>query len=179
VSAGDSAWDRAVRAHAIALERFLDCAAAVPPSKWSEPLAPGKWTPAEVVEHLVLAYETVGRELSGGAGMRVVLPGWKRLIARLFYLPRIIAGRGFPKGAKAPRETRPVSVRGTQAEVVSAMRSIASGVERQMLDAHGRAGRRLTHAYFGRMTFEQGMLMQVRHLDHHRAQLDALAARIA
>ena len=176
---GSSSWNQAVRAHAEALERFVETASAIPASRWSEPLAPGKWSPAEVTEHLVLAYETVGRELSGGAGMRLVLPAWKRLVARLFYLPGIINGRGFPKGARAPRETRPTAVRGNQTEVLAALRSIASSVERQMGDGKDNANRRLTHAYFGHMTFDQGIRMQARHLDHHRAQLDAVRARVS
>ena len=61
--------------------------------------AEGKWTPAQIVQHLILGYEAGLRELDGGVGLTVVVPWWKRIALRWTILPRILAGR-FPAGAR-------------------------------------------------------------------------------
>ena len=54
--------DRAARA-------LIAAAEAVGESRWSEPVAPGKWSAAQILEHLLATYDVVLRELSGGSGM--------------------------------------------------------------------------------------------------------------
>ena len=61
--------------HRAAIEAFARTAESVDPAVWNLPRAEGKWTPAQVVQHLILSYEAGLRELDGGAGMTVVVPG--------------------------------------------------------------------------------------------------------
>lgn len=64
-------WGALQADHVASLAAFRAAAAEYPPERWDAPLAPGKWTPAQVAEHLRLSYEVLGRELAGGTGLRL------------------------------------------------------------------------------------------------------------
>ncbi|MDQ3389211.1 MAG: hypothetical protein M3483_06885, partial [Gemmatimonadota bacterium] len=54
---GEGKWLRTVEEHHAALAAFLRAAEAWPGETWLVPLGEGKWTPAQVTEHLALAYD--------------------------------------------------------------------------------------------------------------------------
>lgn len=158
----------ALRLHSESAVDLLRRAGAVPRDQWSRPLAAGKWTPAQVMEHLTLAYDVMLRELSGGPGMRVRTSPWLRLVLRWTVMPRLLRGGPFPK-AHAPRETVPSGAAMDQTAAIEAFRSRAAQFE----DAVQTAGRRvkLTHAYFGRMRLTDFVVLCARHIIHHGRQL--------
>jgi DinB superfamily len=143
----------------------------VPAEKWLTPRAEGKWSPAELLEHLNLAFDVMLRELSGGPGMQVRTRLWQRILLRLTMVPRILRGRGFPQGARAPKETRPVLTSVDQKTAIAGFRDRAARFEIAAAAAH-QAGRvRLTHAYFGKASIKNSALLCARHIQHHRQQL--------
>jgi uncharacterized damage-inducible protein DinB len=152
-----------------------DAAAAaqrIPPDKWMRPRADGKWSPAEVVEHVNLAYDAFLQELAGGAPMKVKTKAWQRVLLRFTMVPKILRGGGFPKGARAPRETRPESPNPDQAAAVASFTKRAAEFEKAVARARDSGKRvRLTHAYFGAMTLEHSVVLLARHLEHHARQL--------
>ena len=152
--------DRAARA-------LIAAAGAVGESRWSEPVAPGKWSAAQILEHLLATYDVVLRELAGGSGMRVRTPYWQQLLLRLAVAPRILRGRGFPRGAPAPRELRP-------GEGVARQHGLALFEERvrqfESAATRASAGQRITHAYFGKASVPTGVLLCARHIEHHTSQ---------
>jgi hypothetical protein len=154
--------------HAKAVDDLVAKAEAVPEQEWFDPLGPGKWSPADVLAHLVSTHDTLLRELSGGPGMAIRTKWWQMWLLRVTLLPGMLAGGPFPKGAVAPRETRTGAVR-DRTESVGLFRLRAAE-----LDAAARAakeGQRITHAYFGSASVAHGMLLCTRHIQHHAAQL--------
>src|SRR6187401_2522596 len=145
--------DRAVAWHRRAAVSFVDTLEAVPEERWTEPLAAGKWTVAQLAEHIALSYSTALEALAGGPGMRMVLPWWKTQFLRLTVLRRILAGRGFPEGAPAPREIRPGKTPAERGPAIAGLRARLDELEQALAAAP--ADQRLPHAYFGMLRYEQ------------------------
>ena len=165
-------WEDVMQLHNTAAQELLSTAERVPAQKWLVPRAEGKWSPAEVVEHLNLAYDVFMRELGGEPGMQIRTKLWQRVLLKVTMVPRILAGRGFPVGARAPRETRPALTSTDQGAAIAAFRDRAGRFEVAAAEAQsGRPRTRLTHAYFGRMSLRDSVLICARHIQHHQKQL--------
>jgi hypothetical protein len=161
-------WSEALRAHGTAASAFAAEAEAVEPESWDRPWAEGKWSPAEITDHLICAYDVLLREIGGGGGMKVRTRLWLRLILRLTYMPRILRGGWFPARAPAPREIRPSKTPRGQQDGVALFRQRAKDFETAVRD---KPEARVTHAYFGTLAPADGVLFCARHIEHHRNQL--------
>ncbi|HSN68322.1 MAG TPA: DinB family protein, partial [Thermoanaerobaculia bacterium] len=96
---------------------------------------------------------------------------WQRILLRFTLVPKILRGGAFPKSARAPRETRPQMPEHGQAEAIARFQERAARFNDAASDPrHTRA--RLTHAYFGRSSVTESMVLCARHIEHHRAQLE-------
>ena len=165
----------ALEDHRRALRDVLAVLESVPEPLWGKSLAAGKWTVAELAEHLALSYEIALDGLTGGPGMRQVLPWWKTRFLRLTVLRRILRGRGFPEGAPAPRELRPGKDPMDRDQGIERLRAKAAEAEGALESAPDSA--RVPHAYFGLLTSEQILGVQTAHLDHHRTQIEGFLWR--
>src|SRR5688572_31383601 len=105
----DMKCEDALRMHSEAAARLIESAKLVRADVWLAPHAPGKWSPAEIVEHLNATYDVLTRELEGGTGMKVLTKPWQRLLLRWTIYRKILRKGLFPKGARAPREIRPAT----------------------------------------------------------------------
>jgi hypothetical protein len=162
------ALNRARELHSTAVASFVESARLVPADAWHEPIAEGKWSPAEVLAHLVCTCDTVLGELRGGSGMNVRTRFWARLLLRLTIVPGLLRGKPFPKGAVAPRDTRPAKGLDRE-EGLEIFRLRASELDEAARAA--RPGQKVTHAYFGSSGVADGVLLCARHIQHHTAQL--------
>jgi hypothetical protein len=165
-------WDEVRSLHASAVESFASMAAAIDDVRWHEPRAAGSWSPAEITEHLTMAYDVLLRELAGGEGMRVRTKWWQRLVLRVTVLPKLL-GRGvFPKGVRAPRELRPTVRERDRTAALSLFRESAAAFEIAVEKGRSGAGRTtVTHPFFGTASVERALLFNARHVEHHRRQL--------
>ncbi|HEX7705349.1 MAG TPA: DinB family protein [Thermoanaerobaculia bacterium] len=165
-------WDEVRRVYSDAVEGVVNAASAIPAEAWLAPRDEGKWSPAEIVEHLTLACEVLLRELEGGEGMRVRTSWWQRVLLRVTMVPRLLSGKPFPAGARAPRETRPELRSEDQASAIARFRERSGALESAAAEGV-MGGRRvyLTHAYFGRAPVEKALLLSARHIEHHLRQL--------
>ena len=171
-----SAWPELRRAHEAAVRAFTDAAAAIPARAWLRPSAEAKWCAAEIVEHVALGMDVMATDLRGGPRMAMRLRGWKLFVARHYYARRILRGRGFPAGARAPRETRPQQPPPDRAAALErlerATTALMTEVERTLL-AEPRTT--VQHAYFGKLTIHEAIMLSAQHMMHHRAQLAEIA----
>jgi hypothetical protein len=161
-------WPEALRIHGSAASAFAAAAEAVEPEAWDRPIAEGKWSPAQITDHLIQTYDVVLCEIRGGRGMKVRTRLWMRLFLRLTFMPRILRGGWFPAHAPAPPEIRPEKTSRGQQDGVALFRQRA-----QEFDAavQGRPEARATHAYFGVLAPAEGVLFCARHIEHHARQL--------
>ncbi len=165
-------WAEAQQLHSRAASDAVAMAEQIPTNKWLVPRADGKWSPAEIVEHLTLAYEVLLGELAGGPGMQIRTRLWQRLMLRLTILPKLMRGAPFPAGVRAPRETRPAITSPDQAQAIARLRDRAARFDAAASESWRSNPRtRLTHAYFGRSTVDNAMVLCARHIQHHEKQL--------
>jgi DinB superfamily len=168
-----SDWALLLTKHSEAVEGFRRAADHLTGERWLRPLAPGKWTPAEVTSHVTQAYRVVCGELAGKPGMRLVGSRFRRLILRLTVLPRLLAGQAFPPGVRAPRETRPVDIITDPGEALSKLEEWAHALEHQLTGLASSDRACLSHAYFGPLSARQGIRLLTVHTRHHAWQLEA------
>ena len=172
---GASRLAAALDEHAAAARDFAARAAAVPEAEWDRPRAPGKWSPAQEVEHVALAVETFAADLRGEPAMRVVVPPARRVVLRALVLPYILWAGRFPVAARAPRETRPTRSEGAaggKAELVGRLRAAVRSLEAALGPAEQvDARRRVTHAYFGSLDLRRALRLSTVHTRHHARRL--------
>ena len=165
-------WESAHKLHVDAAADFTDAASRIPSDRWLAPRGEGKWSPAEIVEHVSLAYDVMLREISGGPGMAIRTRLWQRLLLRVYMVPGLLRGKPFPKGARAPKETRPTLSTTDQNAAITALRDKAARFDAAAVEAQGSGRRvRLTHAYFGAASLRNAVIPCARHVQHHRKQL--------
>lgn len=154
--------------HRRSIAAFVAAAEAVPEDAWEVPLEEGKWSPAQVAEHLRLSYEVIRAELRGEGGFRVRVAWWLRPILRLAYLRQILREGRFHVKARAPREARPGPGPFPRGEVLARFREGAVETE-GMLAENPRA--RVTHHVFGRLGAGDGLRLLTAHNAHHTSQI--------
>lgn len=167
-------WTDVVALHRRAAAEFAASArrAAADESVWSASYAPGKWSPAQIVQHLVLAFEAVQRELHEGVPMKLRTRAWHRLILRLTLQRTLMHGGAFPRGARSPREARPGDEAGPAEELIARFEQLNDELLVELDDARTSSpDLRLLHPYFGRLTVTDMTYVSARHIQHHEAQL--------
>jgi hypothetical protein len=138
---------------------------------WLRPIAPQKWSPALITEHVTLGIEAFTDDAAGRAHMALKLNAWKRFVARMMYLRRVLRTGVFPPHVPSPRETRPSSTPHAQSDAVENLERAARTLE-TTLRAHPDPARcRLTHPYFGRLPLITALRLLTLHARHHLAQL--------
>ena len=143
-----------------------------PLESWQQAPA-GKWTPAQIVEHLALAVEMSATTFTA---RRTKEPMTRRGTTLLEKLGRVFTfGLGrFPPGLKAPdRTTPPPRVDGPAAEAHfrNALAAWAA-MERELLPAR-RRDLFVKHPRLGDLTIEEWARFHVVHARHHARQIRA------
>jgi uncharacterized damage-inducible protein DinB len=177
VNAND-AFLRAAEEHREAVATCASAIRAVGEESWNLSAEAAKWSPAQIAEHLAVAYEPLLSELDGGAGFRPRAPWWMRPILRWTFLPRILAGR-FPTGVRAPSEVRPVATSRGPREGAQRLKERSEvfldrlSRERQNRRPH------FTHPYMGRLSDVEALRFLTSHAHHHRRQLPGSLGYVA
>ena len=171
----ESRWRAAVDEHQAALAAYVEAAAALPEGAWTRPWADGKWTPAEITEHLLMTYRVFIGEVNGGPAMRLKLTPFRRRLLKMLMLPHMLYHRTFPRGARAPRELRPdPATLPDQADGVVQMRALGERYAQEAERARAAGWDHVTHPYFGAIDLTRGMCLCAVHLEHHTRQLRAV-----
>lgn len=161
----------ALDAHRAAVGDFLSAAERVAEAQWAVPREEGKWSPADIAEHLAIAYDVLIDEMNGGPGMRVVTTWWQRLLLDFTVVPKLLMTGEFPKGARAPREVRPANVPAAKDAAFARLRQRSEEFNAR-IEAFAKNGSgRLTHAYFGKKKLIDVVRFCEVHVAHHRRQL--------
>jgi uncharacterized damage-inducible protein DinB len=164
-------FEEAAADHRAAIDDVVRAIEAVDAGAWMRARSPGKWSPAEIAQHLVLSYGPPTAELQGGLGFAVRLSWWKRAVIRATVLPRILVQGKFPRGAPAPRESRPKSGIASPGEAVQRLHESSRRFADLLAQEHSSRDVRLTHPYFGKLTAPQILRLAAVHIRHHGAQL--------
>jgi hypothetical protein len=157
--------------HEKALAEFLESAEALRPDNWNHAMHAGKWSPAEIVEHVRLSFVALRDSVQGGPKRPPVLTGWKAAIARWFFMPKILRTGRFPRGARAPRETRPRIPSASREEGVAGVRTTARDLEAALRSDSDPASHQILHPYFGPIPLPTALHLLAQYTRHHRKQL--------
>jgi hypothetical protein len=158
-------WQQAVAEHEAAIEACIAASRRVPDSQWNLAHAEGKWSPAQQVEHVGLAYQMVIDALSGSPP-RARLGRMRQFVLRIFVLPKILRTNVFREGVPAPRETRPLREALERAAVEELLRARAAKCIEALL-ASNRRGARVQHPYFGPLPLLDMLRLGTSHARHH------------
>lgn len=172
ISPSASLFEEAAAGHAEEVSRFLDAVAAVPADRWLVPPRQGKWSAAEVAQHMVLVYDYLTGEQEGHQVIPLRVPRWRAWLLRRTVLPRLLAGRPLPPGVRSPREARPS---GELPDQVTAARRIEAGTAAWVAAVRRNLGRPdagAGHPFFGRLPLTTMMRFATVHLSHHGRQLE-------
>jgi uncharacterized damage-inducible protein DinB len=158
-----------VRNHQIAIAEFLDAVRAVPAEEWAEPRAPGKWSPAQVVEHVALVYE-LGLKLLKGTATDPSAPRWLRPIVGMIIRRTVLrTGRFMKSNAAAP--FRPQRVPASRDVLVARLEEASRAFERSAVQEVEGGRSTFDHPAFGRFGVADYVQFQAHHTKHHQAQL--------
>jgi len=137
--------------------------------KWTMASAPGKWSPAQIVEHVSRAFETSADVAAGRPSKFPTLPRLARPLLRAAFFNRILKTGKFPKGKTNPAMN---PERGS-ATVDEARVRLNDAVA--MFDAASRAlvaqGRPMSHPIFGKVGVADYAQFQALHTRHHCKQM--------
>jgi hypothetical protein len=148
-------------------------ARAIPPDKWTVPRAPGKWSPAQVVEHVTKSYE-VHRQL-------LVIPVTlspvelvKAWVARTFFLPGLFGAGDFTQeGLKSPVNILPSDLPPPPQELLPRFEASSVGLEADLNQAIAAARGKIVHPIFGGLPPADLLQFVAIHGKHHAPQIVA------
>lgn len=156
-----------LEAHHQSVEAFLSTARAIPPTRWGQPRAPGKWSPGQVAEHLALAYE-VNRGVLHGHSAPMTAPRWLRPVIRKVLLGPVLRRGRFIPGSKSPRVFRPGPTPAAPGQLLGRLAGAMTAFE---ADAAALATTTIDHPFFGRLPLTDFVRLQEIHTWHHRGQV--------
>jgi hypothetical protein len=164
-------WSGALAEHDRVLAQFVQAVAQVSAAKWAESEAPGRWSVAQVVLHVIASYQFGLDAARGGAGMRMRTARPVAWFARTVLLPRVLANERFPLGARAPAEVWPDAEAARSLTVADAIARLER-VAGECVEALRYAGEstprvRVTHAYFGPLRPYEALRLLSAHTRHH------------
>ena len=151
---------------------MLEKARSIPPDRWTLARAPGKWSPAQVVEHITKSYEG-HRQMTQGL---VPIQGGllKQWLARTFFLQRLFRVGDFTQqGLKSPKFLEPSEVPAPPEILLPRYEAAAAGLESDLLSAAQRGDGEVVHTVFGRVSLADLLHFVVIHTRHHEPQIVA------
>jgi DinB family protein len=164
------ALDDALTANREAAKRFLATARTVAKEAWAKPIAPGKWSPAQIVEHVAISTEVALKAIKGDKTVGS-FPRLFRAIPRAMVFNPTLKKGAFPKRMKGPAIFAPskehISFDASAARIERAVTSLEAHV-RDLAKAGTHA---FDHGFFGRLKIADYVRFNGLHANHHEKQL--------
>jgi hypothetical protein len=139
---------------------------------WTTPRAPGKWSPAEVAEHVARSLEEAANVVSSRPSKLPTLPGFVRPVVG-YLLRRIVKSGKFPK-AKTNRAMNPTgsgpAVPASPADARTRLYAALAAFERDCR-ARVASGRPVESPAFGVVSVEDYARFTELHTRHHTKQI--------
>jgi hypothetical protein len=153
-----------------AIEHFLAAARKVPPEKWAQPVAPGKWSPAQIVDHIAVTTEVALKAINGDASMGSI-PKFLRFIPRkLGFDPTITRGR-FPEKQRGPAVFAPSKGNPSYETSVEKLNRAMAALETHVRGRMAKGEHFFEHSFFGRVSIPDYIRFGTLHVQHHERQL--------
>jgi peptidoglycan/xylan/chitin deacetylase (PgdA/CDA1 family) len=138
-------------------------------SKWTTPRAPGKWSPAQVTEHVARSFEEAANMIGGRPTKLPTIPALFRPLGGWMFR-RILRTGNFPK-VKTSRAMNPEMTPTAPANPAEGRARLQSALTTLERECRAHAGRPFTHTAFGEMTVEDYVRFTELHTRHHMKQI--------
>jgi hypothetical protein len=164
-------WTETIEKHRAAVADYVQAASKIDEQAWRLPVAAEKWTPAQITEHLILAYQMLGKQIRGEQSLKTQYGFPLRQILRLALLPKIYRTRRLPRGAKAPPEIVPEDSAMPRQTALKQLEEMSAAFENEILSRRNDESFRLTHHVFGDLKPLKAIDFVTIHTEHHARQL--------
>ena len=161
--------DSAIAAQRRAAADFKTAALRVSDSLWNVPRAPGKWSPAQVTDHVGLSTRVAHDFMDEKPNMGN-LPFFLRPVLRYFFM-RPVLKKGFPKKGKGPSIFAPAHDPMPRDQLCARIDTEVAALEADARAMVNSGKVEFTHSFFGRMAVSDYVQFNALHFDHHREQL--------
>lgn len=158
----------ALAANRAAVRDFM-AAAEQAGSRWSVARAPGKWSPAQLVEHVARSYEQSAHVVAGAPSQFPTLPGMLRPVVRGLFFNRILRKGTFPR-AKTTKPFDPESGPASLADGRTRLDGAVGQFERAC-QARAGDGATMSSTLFGTVRVSDYVRFQELHTRHHQQQM--------
>jgi hypothetical protein len=164
--------DGALTASREAVNRLI-ATAALTGTDWTTPLAPGKWSPSQIVEHVARCFDASVNVAGGRPSAFPQLPAVVRPVLRIVF--RQILKRGALPRGKTTKAMNPLSGPATPADGRARLEAAHDRYETacRQLAAHREPMRT---PMFGRVPVEDFVRFMELHTQHHHRQIRPRAA---
>lgn len=166
--------EEAFAAQRAAADSFTRAARAVPDAMWNVPRAPGKWSPAQVADHVAVSTRVAHDTMAGKPVMRGI-PAFLRWLPRMLFFNKVLSS-GFPATSKAPAVFAPAHEPMPRGDLLARLDTDTAAFESGVRAAARGGATQFEHMFFGRIAFADYVTFNALHLDHHREQLPIAAA---
>jgi hypothetical protein len=157
-------------ANRAAIARFIDVALAVSPDDWTRPRAPGKWSPAQVADHVATTMDQAVRFMEG-RDEAVTIPRVLRPLVRTIALRPVLRSGRFPRPSRTPRAFEPAAGGAPQHEARARLESALAAFEATVRRDARTADATFEHGVFGRLSYADYVRFNAIHAAHHERQL--------
>lgn len=150
------------------LIRASKCVAAT----WTTPTAPGKWSPAQIVEHVALSLEEGAKVVEGEPSKLPRVPLPLRPVARMVLFKRVLRRNRFAK-AKTNPEMDPLDGPASPEEARRRLEAACDAFEAACRTYATRDGR-LRTPFFGTVDLDDYVRFTELHTRHHCRQMPTM-----
>ena len=161
--------EEAIADNRAAVEAFVAAARGVDAASWNTPRAEGKWSPAQIAEHLAIVYEYNRKVVTGTAGKgapRILQP-----LARWFIVTRTLKAGAFTRKGRAPGIFQPTATPPAAVPLLTRLTNALAGFENDIRSGHPEGRHTVAHPFFGTLPTVDYLRLQAIHARHHRSQL--------
>jgi hypothetical protein len=153
-----------------AMAGFLAAAKSVASPQWTQPIAPGKWSPAQIADHVAVSYEIAARALAGDSKIGSA-PRFLRPIVRAVGFTRILRNGAFPERMKGPPVFAPSTGHPSYDASAARVEKAVAGLESRARDMARTGTHSFDHPFFGRVSVADYIRFSELHARHHELQL--------
>jgi hypothetical protein len=163
--------DSALAAHRAAVAELLDAGERTG-AAWTSPRAPGKWSPAQIVEHIARSIEESVKMIAGEPSMFPSLPWFVRPLVRALAFDRTLRRNVFPSG-RTGKAFNPESGSSTAAEARVRLDALLDRFD-AACRARAAAGGSVVSGMFGKVSVGDYARFMALHAAHHLNQMPAI-----
>ncbi len=137
---------------------------------WSVAPAPGKWSPAQITEHVAVGHDVSARVVMGTASDVPKLPRFLRPLVRRLAFRKVLDQGRFPRPVRTLKAFQPLRAPATPAEGRARLEQAIAKFEADVIGWAKGQDRTIEHPAFGAVALSDYVRYLEIHTRHHQKQ---------